>query len=71
MKLTKSSGDLSDTGSAAWAEAGRESVRLAPMPLDAQPTEYIRTAWADRPYGQIAEVTVSAAQDGKRAYMRL
>jgi len=47
------------------------ALALAPMPIEAQPTEYIRTAWADRPYGAIDTVHVAAAHDGHSAWVKL
>lgn len=70
-RVASSNGDLADPKSAAWAEVEKESVGLSPIPLDAQPTEYIRTAWADRPYGKVDSVDVSAAAKDGRLYVRL
>jgi steroid C-25 hydroxylase gamma subunit len=71
MELTRSDGNLTDPGSEAWGSLARETVQLAPVPLDAQPTEYIRTSWSDRAYGRVREVAVSAAHDGDRAFLRI
>lgn len=71
MEVRSIEGDLADPASAAWGGAASESISLAPVPLDAQPTEYIRVAWADRPYGNVGEVSVAVAQSGGRAYVRL
>lgn len=71
MEVRTLEGDLADPTSAAWSGADSASISLAPVPLDAQPTEYIRTAWADRSYGNVSDVTVAAAQSGGRAYVRL
>jgi DMSO reductase family type II enzyme heme b subunit len=71
MQVEQVDGDLAAPGGAGWDGVARESVSLAPIPIDAQPTEYIRVAWADRPYGRVAEVAVSVARAGDRAYVRL
>ncbi len=71
MEVRTLEGDLADPNSAAWSGADSASISLAPVPLDAQPTEYIRVAWADRSYGNVSDVTVAAAQSGGRAYVRL
>ena len=65
------SGDLGDPGAAAWADAESVTVALGPIALEAQPTEYIRVKWADRPYGTVPEVRVAAAHDGGRLAVRL
>jgi DMSO reductase family type II enzyme heme b subunit len=63
--------DLADPRSEAWSGVGAEAVNLAAVPLEAQPTEYIREAWKSRPYGQAAGAKVAAASDGQRLYLRL
>lgn len=71
MEVKRLSGDLADPAAAAWDSVATEAVGLSAIPLDAQPTEYIRVAWADRPYGKIASADVGAAHDGERLYVRL
>lgn len=71
MQVKRITGDLADPAAAAWAAASSESVTLVPVPLEAQPTEYIRVAWAERPYGNVDAATVAAARDGDRLYVRL
>lgn len=71
MEVRTLEGDLADPSSAAWSGADQASISLAPVPIDAQPTEYIRATWADRPYGRVGEVDVAAARSGPRAYVRL
>ncbi|MCC6383041.1 MAG: hypothetical protein IT304_11085 [Dehalococcoidia bacterium] len=74
MKAARMNGDsstLSDPGSERWRDIPAVAVALAPVPLAAQPTEYIRQAWAGRPYGQTAEAMVAAASDGDRLYVRV
>lgn len=62
---------LKDPGSDAWKAAGGQSVALGAIPLEKQPTAYIREAWAAKPYGQTPKVDVAAASDGERIYVRL
>lgn len=71
MQVSKVSTDLSDPGAAGWSEVGRESVSLAPMPIDAQPTDYVKVKWSDLPYGNVKEASVAAAHDGSTAWVRL
>lgn len=47
---------------ALWEQLPKVSVPLAPVPLEAQPNEYIRTAWAGRRYGLLKEVQATAAR---------
>ena len=71
MKVAKLTGALADPAAAAWQSVGNVRVSLAPVALEAQPTEYIREAWRDRDYGQTAEAQVKAASDGDRLYLRV
>lgn len=71
MRAERRSEDLGDPGAAAWTEAETVTVPLGPIALEAQPTEYIRVKWADRPYGTVPEVRVAAAHDGTRLVVRL
>ena len=71
MKVAKLTGALADPAAAAWQSVENVRVSLAPVALEAQPTEYIREAWRDRDYGQTAEAQVKAASDGDRLYPRV
>ncbi len=71
MKVAKLTGALADPAAAAWQSVENVRVSLAPVALEAQPTEYIREAWRDRDYGQTAEAQVKAASDGDRLYLRV
>ncbi len=71
MKVAKLAGKLADPASAEWGSVDAVRVSLAPVALEAQPTEYIREAWKDRDYGQTAEAAVKAATDGERLYIRV
>lgn len=63
--------ELLNPAAEAWADVDGESVRLTPIALDAQPTDYVRVSWADRPYGNVEEVRVAAARDGDDVLVRL
>ena len=57
MKVTnRIDGDFANPHSSAWSSVAAEAVALAPVALAAQPTEYIREARANRPYGKTAGV---------------
>jgi DMSO reductase family type II enzyme heme b subunit len=73
MKIAKVSGGatLADPGAPAWASVEAVTVPLQPVPLGAQPTSYIREAWAGRPYGQTPQASLAAATDGERLYVRV
>ncbi len=71
MKVAKLSGALADPAAAAWQSVQDVRVALAPVALEAQPTDYIRETWKDRDYGQTAEAQVKAASDGERLYVRV
>lgn len=71
MQLRRVTADLGAPDAPGWADVGAEAVMLAPIPLDAQPTEYIRTKWADRPYGAVGQVALAGAHDGATAWVRI
>lgn len=71
MKVAKLSEPLADPAATAWQSLDHVRVALAPVALQDQPTEYIRTAWTDRSYGQTAEAEVKAASDGERLFLRI
>lgn len=71
MRVAQVSESLSDPAAPGWGDVPREAVRLEPVPLDAQPTEYVRVKWADLPYGTVGDVDVAVAVDGDNAYVRL
>lgn len=73
MKVAKvnAGADLADPASQAWSSVAPEAVALGPVALAAQPTEYIREAWANRPYGKTAEAKVAAATDGSKLFVRV
>ena len=71
MKVAKLSGALADPKWAGWSGVDGATVPLNPVALEAQPTAYVREAWKDRDYGQVAEGQVKAASDGERLYIRV
>ncbi|MFV2089332.1 MAG: hypothetical protein ACC642_01625 [Pseudomonadales bacterium] len=74
MKLAKSEQDretLIDPSSKAWEGTPAQALSLSPVPLEAQPNEYIRASWATRSYGKTGEVSATALADNDRLYVRL
>ena len=71
MRVQRVSGELGDPAASGWSSVEGETVALVPVPLDAQPTEYIRVKWADQAYGTVKEAKVAAASDGSRLHVRL
>lgn len=69
-RVPVATGPLLIPNGAGWTE-GEYPVSLVPTPLDAQPSEYVRTSWAQRPYGQLATVRLSAALTDSELYIRL
>lgn len=68
---TNANGELADPASPAWGGVPSEVIRLAPVDLASQPTEYIREAWKTRPYGTTSSVAVAAATDGDGLFVRM
>jgi DMSO reductase family type II enzyme heme b subunit len=60
-----------DPDDPAWELVARLRAVLSPIPLDAQPNAYIRTAWAARPYGRVNEVELACAEHGGELFVRL
>jgi DMSO reductase family type II enzyme heme b subunit len=71
MEAKRLTGALSEPGASAWQEAPAEEVELAAVPLADQQSRYVKTAWADRPYGAVRDVQARAAHDGERFYLWL
>ena len=63
--------ELLDPTGGAWQRAAAEDVALTPTPIAMQPTEYVRVAWQDRPYGQLPKVEVRCLHNGDRIFFRL
>ena len=64
-------GALLDPNNAAWSGARAERVKLEGTPAALQPTELIRTAWADKPIGAVTGVQVAALHNGEALAFRL
>jgi len=62
---------LASAASAGWDGIPEVAIDLAPTDLDAQPSAYVRTAWAQRPYGEGRTVRVQAAVAGEKVFVRL
>jgi DMSO reductase family type II enzyme heme b subunit len=62
---------LLDPEGAAWSGARTEPVKLEGTPANMQPTELIRTAWADKPIGAVERVQVAALHNGQALAFRL
>lgn len=71
MEAKRLTGALSDPSASAWEAAPVEHVALAAAPLADQQSRYIRTSWADRPYGLVRDLQAQAAHDGESFYLRL
>ena len=70
-RMDNEAADLKDPASAVWSGLTAENISLAPVPLAAQPTEYIRVSRADQPYGETAEASATAVGSGDQLYVRL
>lgn len=71
VKVNEVSADPQGLRCSLWEQLPRVEIALAPVPLEAQPNEYIRTAWKDRRYGLLGWVRVAAACFGGRLSMCL
>lgn len=70
-KLNVPSRRLQDPAAAEWRRLRQGRLALAPTPIDQQPTEFLRTSWADATYGAITELRVRAAHNGVRLFFHL
>ena len=74
MKVTSATQDAAtclDASSDVWSGAETEAVSLAAIPIDQQPTRYIKAAWSDKPYGTVTSVTASACFSEDSLFVRL
>lgn len=62
---------LLDPGAPQWAGAEQAHLAMKPTPIGSQPTDYIRAAWKDRPYGSLHTVLVQSLHDGQKIFFRL
>ncbi len=71
MDAKKASGDLGEPRASEWSSIPAEQLELSAVPIGGQPSNYIRTTWADRPYGLVHDLKAQAAHDGEKLYLRL
>ncbi len=62
--------ELLDPDSGLWRGKG-EAVNLAPVPLQAQATRYIRNTWREREYGRTSQASLAAQRKGETLFLRL
>ncbi len=63
--------ELLDPAGAPWRRVAADEVTLTPTPIEQQPSEYVRVAWQERPYGRLAGVQVQALHNGDKIFFRL
>ncbi len=71
VKLQLATRTLLNPAAVQWDKVPVEEVRLAGMPVHAQPSRYVRTAWADRPVGAVRFLSVRAAHNSRDMIFRL
>lgn len=71
MQAKLVSGSLVEPEASGWGSAALEQIDLAAVPIAGQPSSYIRTAWADRSYGLVRDLSVQAAHDGEKLFLRI
>jgi DMSO reductase family type II enzyme heme b subunit len=64
-KVALDSKTLLDPASPEWEKVPVETINMGGTPLANQPSQYIRTVWADRPIGKVRFLKVRAAHNGK------
>ncbi len=62
---------LLDVNAKLWSSVKAETVILEGTPIGIQPTEIIRTTWADKKIGSVGSVQVQAAHNGEALAFRL
>jgi DMSO reductase family type II enzyme heme b subunit len=70
-RASASASELLAPAGKAWANIPGTQVSLAPTPLDAQPSAYVRAAWTGRSYGSLAAANLAAIVAGDALYLRL
>lgn len=71
IKLQLATKTLLNPTAPQWNKVPAESVSLSGTPLHAQPSAYVRAAWAARPIGAVRHLTAKAAHNGEYAFFRL
>jgi len=69
-RLGEDSGPVGPHGPA-WETAQESVIALEPTPLQAQPSAYVQTAWAQRKHGGTPSVRAAAAVTGGVLHVRL
>lgn len=54
-----------------WAGSAHESIEMTATPLAMQSTDYIQNSWAEKAYGRISPLDVSALHDGAMLAVRI
>ncbi len=62
---------LLDPAASVWGQAKAESLKLMGTPAGMQPTDAIRTTWADKKIGAVENVDVQALHNGEALAFRL
>lgn len=71
QRVDADSQELLDPMGIAWQRVAADEVSLLPTPIELQPTEYVRVAWKDRPYGQLPKLEVQGLHNGDKVFFRL
>src|ERR1035437_10002233 len=70
-KVASSSDSLLDSDSPEWGKVEGKRIRLAPTPLDRQPSEYVKVAGDTWDYGATPRLTVKSVHNGKAIFFLL
>jgi DMSO reductase family type II enzyme heme b subunit len=70
-KVTAKAKDLLNPASRQWAQVPAETMAMGGAPLAHQGSRYIRTAWSDRPIGQVRSLSVKSAHNNKEIFFLL
>jgi DMSO reductase family type II enzyme heme b subunit len=62
---------LQDPAAADWMRVRLYRLKMVPTPIDQEPTEWLRTAWADQTWGAAELLRVRAAHNGVHIFFRL
>ncbi len=62
---------LLDPAAAQWSGAEKAHLAMKPTPIGSQPSDYVRAAWKERPYGKLQTVIVQSIHNGQEIFFRL
>jgi DMSO reductase family type II enzyme heme b subunit len=62
---------LLDVNGKVWSSVGAETITLEGTPIGIQPTEIVRTTWAEKKIGAVGSVKAQAAHNGEALAFRL